>query len=604
MKFYPVFVEARDIDDAWHQLLYKCHEKGRKYEITSGSHAGSNRLSLDYVSGFINNPHTTPMAPRMPEGSNLPIPTTDENIHNYFANYVMDSTLAINEEYRYATWIVGGKIRNQLGNLGKDVVCYDQMEWIIKHFKEHGYGNEHCYITIGYPESNLAYDNPFMECKKCKHLNYKVDKVCTTCGNESLIINEKYRGTSPCLRGLDFKITEGYLVTHVIYRSWDLYCISEDSEILTNNGWKGINNITKDDKSASLNIDDWVIEYCDIDDIIKYKHIGKMKHIKNGRVDQLVTDNHRILHKYVTHSGNNRIIKDYTYTYAKDLIPKDGSYIPVAAPYRGGDTSVGKDLSSLLGWVLTDAHYKTKCDAIEIYQSENKYHNEIRDLLNRLNIEFTETLREKKSFKICEKVYPEGITTKHYVFYIKSSSTTKWIKQILPDREPTSYLLDLVYDERITLFNTMIMADGSVKSETNCAFYSIKPKRLDWFQLLAFSIGYSSIIDNDNGSIYLSKRKESLIQRSHFDKNKLPEIDYNGYVWCIKNKNKNFVMRRNNLISITGNCGFPENIGGFALLNQYIASELEVNPGPIAFSSKGMHVYEHHLEILNSRLGK
>lgn len=223
MKFNPVFIEARDIDDAWHQLLYQCYEKGRKYEISSGSHAGSNRLSLDYVSGFINNPHTTPMAPRMPESSNLPIPTTDENIHNYFANYVMDSTLAINEEYRYATWIVGGKIRNRLGNLGNDVVCYNQMEWVIKHFREHGYGNEHCYITIGYPESNLTYDNPFMECKKCKHLNYKYDKSCTECGNESLIINEEHRGTSPCLRGLDFKITEGYLVTHVIYRSWDLY---------------------------------------------------------------------------------------------------------------------------------------------------------------------------------------------------------------------------------------------------------------------------------------------------------------------------------------------------------------------------------------------
>ena len=68
----------------------------------------------------------------------------------------------------------------------------------------------------------MAYDRPFKKCKNCdeyfptRHIN------CPQC-NYPLDIDESKRGTSPCLRGLDFRIIDGYLMTHVIYRSWDLF---------------------------------------------------------------------------------------------------------------------------------------------------------------------------------------------------------------------------------------------------------------------------------------------------------------------------------------------------------------------------------------------
>lgn len=126
----------------------------------------------------------------MPEGT--PPPTTDEKIDEYFAEYLMNYIVGDNEEYKYAEWI-NGPMNNPYPKPHQE----SQVEWIIKHFKTKGYGNNHCYINIGNSDSNFVYDKPW--------------KL------------ETERGTSPCLRGLDFKVKDNRLITHVIYRSWDLY---------------------------------------------------------------------------------------------------------------------------------------------------------------------------------------------------------------------------------------------------------------------------------------------------------------------------------------------------------------------------------------------
>jgi thymidylate synthase len=219
----PVYVNATTLDDVWFQLLYQINEHGRRYKIDNGSYAGDIRLEFDFASGFINKPHERPLAPRMPEGSTLPRPTDDDAIEQYFANYLMDPNLADNEEYRYATWINGQMLpypdycyyvkcpeitsvtltecQNMLQTknitkcpLGRPNT---QLEWIIDHFKSKGHGNNHCYITVGDKYSSLSYDKPYN--------------------------NESERGTSPCLRGIDFKIKQDTLITGVEFRSWDLF---------------------------------------------------------------------------------------------------------------------------------------------------------------------------------------------------------------------------------------------------------------------------------------------------------------------------------------------------------------------------------------------
>lgn len=210
VKFRPVFVDATTLDDAWHRLLWEIRDKGRRYKITAGSYAGQDRLAFDFVAGFVHRPHERPLAPRMPEASNLPPPTTEEEIEQYFANYLMDIRLTRNEHYRYATWIVGGNNRCEIR----------QLDWVVEHLKKSP-GNEHCYMVVGGPELLLEYDRPYKECRRCGRLFGTGYEECPYC-REELLVHEHLRGTTPCLRGLDFRIVEGRLLTHVVYRSWDL----------------------------------------------------------------------------------------------------------------------------------------------------------------------------------------------------------------------------------------------------------------------------------------------------------------------------------------------------------------------------------------------
>lgn len=193
----PNFIEATNLNDAYFSLIWDVWHKGRKYLITEGSFAGSHRLEFDYAAGFIRYPHVKPLAPIMPEG--IPSTTSDEDIETYFANYLMDPTLTGNEHYKYASWLNSTDHYYEFGSslLAEFDADMTPIEWVINHFKEKGYGNNHCYINIGNVDSGFNYDMPYS--------------------------NEDGRRTSPCFRGIDFKIKEGQLITSVVFRSWDLY---------------------------------------------------------------------------------------------------------------------------------------------------------------------------------------------------------------------------------------------------------------------------------------------------------------------------------------------------------------------------------------------
>jgi len=225
--FKPIFVEGTTLDDTWFKLLAEVYKYGRKNRIDTGSYEKeTDRLEFDFVAGSIKYPTNRPLSPRL-EGLAVPPPTSDEDIEKYFATYIMNSALEANEHYKYATWIVGGQYKLPISKLliecrteeGATMatpvgdLCYSKdsqgiimqvpnaLEWIVKHYQEKGYANNHCYLQVGYPESNMAYDIPYD--------------------------SELDRQTSPCLRGIDTKIVEenetNYLLMNVYFRSWDLW---------------------------------------------------------------------------------------------------------------------------------------------------------------------------------------------------------------------------------------------------------------------------------------------------------------------------------------------------------------------------------------------
>jgi PHP family Zn ribbon phosphoesterase len=75
-----------------------------------------------------------------------------------------------------------------------------------------------------------------------------------------------------------------------------LSCYDEETEVLTQGGWKKFSQIQQSDKICTLNLNTDNIEFQMPIKIFTYKYKGKMYRLKTKRVDLLVTPNHKLLY--------------------------------------------------------------------------------------------------------------------------------------------------------------------------------------------------------------------------------------------------------------------------------------------------------------------
>lgn len=114
---------------------------------------------------------------------------------------------------------------------------------------------------------------------------------------------------------------EGSSILRNAYRSWymkkriqEIECYSDDTDILTKNrGWVGVEELSTNDKVATLNPENDEIEYYSPVTVHSYNYNGTMFHQKSRYVDLLVTPNHKVYNR-------PKYKDDFELTEAKDLI--------------------------------------------------------------------------------------------------------------------------------------------------------------------------------------------------------------------------------------------------------------------------------------------
>lgn len=146
-ELLPVTITARDLDDAWFQVINAIMDHGYRYPVERGSYEGTDRIELDFATVFVKDPGSGPLLPIIPDGLGIP-PLADEDYVKceYFPLYLLSDTLQPNEEYTYGQRIMWPVEDDLLGETRA------QVEWAIKILKDSGGNTNQATIEIGRPE--------------------------------------------------------------------------------------------------------------------------------------------------------------------------------------------------------------------------------------------------------------------------------------------------------------------------------------------------------------------------------------------------------------------------------------------------------------------
>ena len=363
-----------------------------------------------------------------------------------------------------------------------------------------------------------------------------------------------------------YAIKAGFQVRQSMY--WYFICNDEKTELLTKRGWIKHNEILNSDIVLTMNTNTEKSEWKSIQEIHKFDVLDlDMVRLKNRDIDQLVTPNHRILHKSKTNPRYN--YGEWVYKQAYTFLEKKQALIKIPLAFKNlqGKEEYGEKMCHLIGWILTDGYYQKGDNSIRISQSSTNITKVeiIRDLLLSLNINFKEYNRERNyNYKKVKKKYIE------YVFYFNGEESI-FIKDLFPNKIPTYDLLDLTYNERYHLFLGMMAGDGSFKMmnkytniyealesvENFNGSFTKNKQTAEFLQALATSLGFSTSIysSQNKTNINISWKQTTGIQEI---KDKIFTEKYSGKVWSITTENSNYCIRRNGKVSFTGNSNFPK----------------------------------------------
>lgn len=391
-------------------------------------------------------------------------------------------------------------------------------------------------------------------------------------------------------------ITSGYrceeLNAYVGGSPTSQHCFDTETEILTSDGWKKYNEISKKDKCFSYNLSTQKIELTDIYNIIKRKHNGKMYVADTKDINYCVTDKHRFLVKTNKYQRKtNRIMSG---SYHKNLQKPTWQFKTADEIYNKRSIHLVSGISNntlecninllklCIAVVCDGCVVKRRQDILFTLAKERKIKHVI-ELLKLNNISYTirkdnSNYRASKAGLPVYSIYINSTNAKPIVDIIgKQKLLPKDIIMLKPE-----ILKELVYE--------YAFFDGHIPSDYNNHFMisSANKHNIDLLQIMCIFCDLKATIHTQkhritgfasNSTYYtlnVSCKKESKISEfSH------SQIDYNGIVWCISNKNTTVIARRNGKVIIAGNCFceafdfIPKNMDAYQAFAKIIVSNIE-----------------------------
>ena len=253
----------------------------------------------------------------------------------------------------------------------------------------------------------------------------------------------------------------------------DKFCQKGDVQVLTENGWKEMKNLSIEDKVATMDPNNNLV-YVNPSSKFEFEHDGEMYSYTNKHINIDCTLNHKLYVK-------TRNAKKYELVEAKDIMSKmyrvksfvDNNFDNIDCIKIGSKNYQMNSILKLIGMYISDGSVNKNITYISCLKDRKKNYNlsYIRDL----ELDY---IYSDDSYRIKDK----DITN-----FLKQFGTSSKDKQI------SKQFLMLSKQQSNILLDSLIEGDGTVYKGFR-RYGSISNKLIDDISILAFNCGFSSNI--------------------------------------------------------------------------------------------------------------
>ncbi len=361
---------------------------------------------------------------------------------------------------------------------------------------------------------------------------FEVDKGYWYCGTDAAALENR------TLSHYTYKYDGGKFARMQI--EGDPHCYSEDTEILTEYGWKTFGKLSIGEKVAQY--EKGVVSFVEPSHIVWQDYEGEMISIKSGKLDFLVTPNHRVLvENYRTR--NQKVI------LAKDVHNRNSNW---RVPLNGYIDNRGIDISDA-AIKLAVAIQADSYDAGVSYRFEfvkNRKISRLLSILSEIGIEASVI---------------EGITSYKGSKTFRVSINKKLIKDtllLINGKELNNNVYKLSSKQAIVFVDEVQFWDGTTLDNGDCILDTTSENTRDIVATLASLCGRKAIVStylNKKGNfgscdiyrVYISGKEE--VRGAGLLSASVSTIRYKGKIGCVSVPSTFVLVRRNGRIGVSGN---------------------------------------------------
>lgn len=341
---------------------------------------------------------------------------------------------------------------------------------------------------------------------------------------------------------------DNFKISSVNYLIGYAGCVDMDTEFFDGTKWKKISEYSDGDRVLQYNEDGTT----SLVEPIRYIKLPetKMTFIRNksGSINQCLSDEHTVVYK--TSKGNLGKIRfdEMADRHNKNKMGFNGRFI-TTFEYNGNGINLTNDEIRVMTMVIADGHFPNQTNICRVNLKKQRKKYRIEELLNNANIPFD---AEHKA---------DGYTVYHFQSPLRMKKfESMWYNC-------TKEQLEIICDE-------VLHWDGTVDSKNRKSFCTTEKESADFIQFAFSCTGFRSTINIDDrvgeefkGTKYIRKsisyrviisneKLVSLMPRRNEDKASFSIVEpVDGYKYCFTLPSGMWVMRRNNRICVTGNCG-------------------------------------------------